>query len=335
MRTYVLEAFGVEHLKLVDREPPPLGPGQVLVKVDTISLNYRDLLVVNGLYNPKLRLPTTPVSDGAGTVTAVGAGVTRVKVGDAVMSHFVSGWLAGPFHQEYLETTLGTPAAGLAAEQVVLPAEAVVRVPGGYDFAQAATLPIAALTAWSVLVTVGHVQAGQIVLTLGTGGVSIFALQLAKALGARVIITSGSDAKLARARELGADHTVNYKTHPQWERQVLEFTQGAGVDVTVETVGPGTLDRSLKATRAGGIIGLLGALTGRAGQITTGLLMMKRIQLHGIMVDSRAAFEDLVHFIEQHSITPVIDARYAFEELPRAFADLAAGRHFGKLVITL
>lgn len=335
MRTYVFDAFGAEHLRLADQQTPRPGPGQVLVEPKALSLNYRDLLVVNGLYNPKLRLPATPISDAAGTVTAVGAGVTRVKVGDAVMSHFVSGWTDGPFRQQYLETTLGTPAVGLAAEQVVLPADAVVPVPAGYDFAQAATLPIAALTAWSVLVTVGHVQAGQTVLTLGTGGVSIFALQLAKAMGARVVITSGSDEKLARARALGADHTINYKTHPQWERQVLEFTSGIGVDVTVETVGPGTLDQSLKATRAGGIIGLLGALTGRAGQITTGLLMMKRIQLHGIMVDSRAAFEDLGRFVERHQIVPVIDARFPFEELPRAFDDLAAGRHFGKLVVTL
>ena len=335
MRAYQLEAFGLENLRLVTRDAPQPGPGQVAVNVQAFSLNYRDLMVVTGTYNPKLKLPATPISDGAGVVSAVGPGVTRIRVGERVMSHFVAGWIDGPFRQEYVATTLGTPGAGLAAEQVVLPAEAVLPLPAGYDFAQAATLPIAALTAWSALVTVGNVQPGQTVLTLGTGGVAIFTLQLAKKLGARVIITSSSDEKLVRARQLGADHTINYQTTPDWDQAALELTGGIGVDLTVETAGPGTLDRSMKATRAAGTVALLGALTGRQGMVTTGLILMKRLQLVGVMVDSRAAFEALCRFLETHRIEPVIDRRFGFDELPAALRYMQDGRHFGKIVVTL
>lgn len=335
MRICLLTSFGLDHLSLEEVRAPQPGPGEVLLQVHSVSLNYRDLLVVNGLYNPRLKLPATPLSDGAGVIAAVGPGVTRVRVGDRVASHFVSGWIDGPFRQEYLNTTLGTPAAGLAAEQVVLPAEAVVPLPAGYDFEQAATLPIAALTAWSALQTVGHVQPGQTVLTLGTGGVSIFAVQLAKALGARVVITSRSDAKLDRARALGADHTINYARTPDWEQAVLEYTGGVGVDLTVETAGPGTLDRSLKATRAGGTVALLGALTGRQGPVTTGLILMKRLRVEGIMVDSRAAFEAMNRFLETHGVVPVIDRRFPFDQLPAAFRCMEAGEHFGKIVVSV
>ena len=335
MRAYRLAEFGIEHLKLEDAAAPRPGPGEIVVDVKQLSLNFRDLLVTKGHYNPRLTLPATPISDGAGVISAVGEGVTRVQVGDQVMSHFIAGWIDGPFRQEYVGTTLGTPGPGLAAEQVVLPAEAVLPVPRGYDLAQAATLPIAALTAWSVFKTATDLQPGQTVLTLGTGGVSIFALQLAQAMGARVIITSSSDDKLDRARQLGADHTINYQTTPDWEMAVLEYTGGEGVDVTAEAGGPGTLDRSLKATRAGGTIGLFGALTGRRGTITTGLMLMKRLRVIGIMVDSRAAFEDLVRFIEQYNIKPVIDQCFSFEQLPEALRCLEAGQHFGKIVVSV
>jgi len=335
MRVWEFDAFGLEHLKVVEKDTPRPGPGQIVLDVKALSLNYRDLLVITGAYNPKLTLPATPVSDGAGIVSAVGPEVSRVRVGDRVMSHFVAGWLDGPFRQEYLATTLGTPGPGVAAEQVVLPADAVLPIPAGYDFAQAATLPIAALTAWSALVTVGSVQPGQTVLTLGTGGVSIFALQLAKLMGARVIITSSRDDKLARARQLGADHGINYRTNPAWDQAVLELTGGVGVDLTVETGGPGTLDRSMKATRAAGIIALLGALTGRQGTITTGLILMKRLRIAGIMVDSRKAFEALCHFLGEHPLEPVISHTFRFDELPQAFQCMQSGQHFGKIVIVV
>ncbi len=335
MRVYRFHSFGLENLKLEDVAPPTPGPGEVVLDVKALSVNYRDLLVIKGQYNPKLKLPATPISDGAGIISAMGKNVTRVHVGDRVMSHFVAGWTDGPFREEYLATTLGTPGPGLAAEQVVLPAEAVLPLPDGYDEARAATLPIAALTAWSALVTVGNVRPHQTVLTLGTGGVAIFTLQLAKAMGARVIITSSSDDKLSRARRLGADHTINYKTTPDWEQSVLEFTGGEGADLTVETAGPGTLDRSMKATRAAGTIALLGALTGRQGPVTTGLILMKRLRICGIMVDSRAAFEGLSRFIAQHHVEPVISECFGFEQLPAAFRCREAAHHFGKIVVTV
>ncbi|MEW6251214.1 MAG: NAD(P)-dependent alcohol dehydrogenase [Planctomycetota bacterium] len=336
MRIYRFDQFGLDHLRLAEAPAPQPGAGEVLLDVRAVSLNYRDLMVVEGLYNPKLRLPATPLSDGAGVIAAVGPGVERVRVGDRVSSHFITGWIDGPFRQEYVGTTLGTPQAGLAAEQVVLPAEAVVPLPRGYSFEQGATLPIAALTAWSALVTVGDVetQPGQFVLTLGTGGVSIFALQLAKAMNARVIITSSRDEKLARARNLGADFLINYNETPEWERRVLEITDGRGADLTVENGGPGTLDRSMKATRAGGKIALLGALTGRQGPVTTGLILMKRLQIHGIMVDSRAAFEAMNRFIEENRLEPVIDRRLPFDQLPEALRIMKAGEHFGKIVLS-
>jgi NADPH:quinone reductase-like Zn-dependent oxidoreductase len=244
MRAYQFSTFGLEHLKLKTLPAPSPGPNQVRLDIKAISLNYRDLMVVKGWYNPKLRLPATPVSDGAGIVSAVGPGVERVEVGDRVTSHFIADWLDGPIRAEYVATTLGTPGPGLAAEQVVLPAEAVVPLPTGYDSAEAATLPIAALTAWSALRTVGHVGPGQTVLTLGTGGVSIFALQLAKRMDATVIITSGSDEKLDRARALGADHCINYRSQPDWDQAVMDITGGLGADLTVENGGIATHESS-------------------------------------------------------------------------------------------
>jgi NADPH:quinone reductase-like Zn-dependent oxidoreductase len=333
MRAYRFGEFGLDNLKLESTDSPRPGPGEVLVDIKAISLNYRDLLVIKGLYNPKLKLPAVPLSDGAGVISAVGEGVERVRVGDRVTSHFVSGWIDGLFHGQYVGTTLGLPKAGLAAEQVVLPAEAVVPIPGGYDFAQAATLPIAALTAWSALVTKGQLAAGQTVLTLGTGGVAIFTLQFAKAMGATVIITSGSDEKLERARQLGADHTINYRARPDWEKAVLEITDRAGVDLTVETAGGGTLDRSLAATRAGGTVALLGALTGLKAQINVGLILMKELHVAGILVGSRAAFEAMNRFIEQHDVKPVIDRTFPFDQLPDALQYMESGRHLGKIVV--
>ncbi|MFH1748954.1 MAG: NAD(P)-dependent alcohol dehydrogenase [Planctomycetota bacterium] len=335
MRIYRFGEFGIEHLVVESSAPPAPRDGEVVIDLKALSLNYRDLMVVKGWYNPKLRLPATPISDGAGIVSAVGAGVTRVKVGDPVVSHFISGWIDGPVRADYARTTLGTPGRGLAAEKVALPAEAVVPIPAGYDFAQAATLPIAALTAWSCLRTVTHIGPGDLVLTLGTGGVSIFALQMAKRMGATVIITSSSDEKLGRASELGADHLINYRAQPEWDQAVLEITEGMGVDLTVETAGGGTLNQSLQATRAGGTIALLGALTGLEAKINAGLILMKRLRLAGIFVDCRLAFEAMNRFLEEHRIAPVIDRRYPFEELPEAFKLMEAGGHFGKIVVDI
>ena len=333
MRSYQLGKFGLENLELTEIEPASPGPGEVAVDVRAFSLNYRDLLVIEGTYNPKLSLPATPVSDGTGVVAAVGEGVTRVNKDDRVMTQFVADWTDGPFEKRYIGSTLGVPGPGLAAERVILPERAVVPIPKGYDFAQASTLPIAALTAWSVLVTEGSLEPGGTVLTLGTGGVSIFALQLGKAMGARVIITSSSDEKLAHAQKLGADHTINYQENSRWDKTVLELTEGRGADIVVETAGIATMTTSMKAAAAGGVVGVLGGLTGLSGDINIAPLVMKRLRVTGILVDSRAQFEKLVEFLETHRIEPVIDRRFAFEEFPTALRHMEAGSHFGKLVV--
>lgn len=333
MRVYRLHDFGLEHLRLEQADPPMPGAGEILLRVRAMSLNYRDLLVARGQYSKSIRLPGVPIADGAGEVAAVGPGVEDVHIGDPVCTHYVAAWRDGPFRADYLKQTLGLPGPGVAADYVVLPVGAVLSPPKGYDHAQAATLPIAALTAWSALVTEANVRPGQTVLTLGTGGVSIFAMQIAKALGARVIVTSSSDEKLRRAAELGADETINYRNTENWDADVARLTDGLGTDVTVETAGIATLERSLKATRAGGIIAYMGALTGLTGPINTGLLMMKRQRLCGILVDSRAAFEQMNSFLAAHRIQPVIDRRFTFEELPAALRYLESAAHFGKVVV--
>jgi len=335
MRKYEFARFGPEHLNMVTADAPQPGPDEVVVEVQALSLNFRDVLVVTGGYNPRLKLPATPISDGAGVVKAVGENVAGVQIGDRVMSHFISGWIKGAYRGEYLATTLGTPSTGLAAEQVALPASAVVPYPAGYDDEEAATLPIAALTAWNALVTEGNLQAGQTVLTLGTGGVSIFALQLAKAMGARVIITSSSDEKLARAIRLGADHTINYKQNPKWEKRVLELTGGTGADVVVENGGIKTLSQSILATRPGGTVSMLGALTGLKGEVDIGPLLMNRVRIAGILVGSRETFTDMVRFIEEHGIKPVICMRFAFGQLPDALGYMQSAHHLGKIVVTM
>ena len=335
MRFYDFAEFGLEQLTLREGAAPEPGPGEVRVRLQALSLNYRDVLIVKGLYNPRLALPAIPLSDGAGVVSAVGEGVTEWREGDRVMSHFVAGWQSGPFRAEYVGTTLGTPGPGLAAEEVVLPADAVVAIPTGWDTAHAATLPIAALTAWSALVTVGTVQPGDTVLTLGTGGVSIFALQLGNALGARVLVTSSSDDKLARASALGASAGINYRDEPRWDKAVRDLTDGAGVDLVVENGGAGTLSQSLRSVRGGGTIAMLGALTGLRAEIDIAPLVMRRITVAGVMVDSRQAFGAMVDFLQQHPIEPVIGARFAFDQLPDALRHLEQGAHFGKVVIDL
>lgn len=365
MRTYLCSQFGLDHLRLHDVDPVRPQAGEVLVGVRAISLNFRDLLVVRGEYNPKLRLPFVPVSDGAGEVLAVGAGVTRVRPGDRVIGSFVADWIDGPFRAAYTKSTLGTPGPGLAAEQVALPEQAVVPIPAELSWADAAALPIAALTAWSALVTEGGLTAEGVlpagahptararptqadraadrgapedppfVLTLGTGGVSIFTLQLATALGARVIVTSGSDDKLARARQLGAFATVNYLQRADWDAAVLELTGRQGAHVTVETGGAGTLGRSLRATRAGGLIAVLGALTGLKAEIDSSLILMKRLRLAGIFVDSRAALENLIAFVLARGLRPVMSHRFGFDELPAALRVMQHREHFGKIVLEL
>ncbi len=333
MRTYTIPAFGLDNLTLADRPDPRPGPGQVLVRVRAVSLNYRDLLVARGQYNPRMPLPRVPCSDAAGEVAAVGEGVTSVKVGDRVCGTFFQGWDDGELTESAARTALGGDLDGVLAEQVVLSERGVVPFPAHLSFEEAAALPCAALTAWHAL-TVGFDPAGKTVLLQGTGGVSVFALQFAKALGAKALITSSHDDKLARALDLGADAGTNYKTNPDWDKWARQQTGGVGVDLVVEVGGAGTLDRSVRAVRYGGRIALIGVLAAGGAFNPTGLLM-RGVCLQGIFVGSRAMFRAMNWLIEGKQLRPVIDRVFPFERAVDAFRHLEAAGHFGKVVISL
>ncbi len=283
--------FGLDNLALVERPDPRPGAGQVLVRLRAASLNFRDLLTVEGKYNPKQKLPLIPGSDGAGEVVAAGEGVTRVKPGDRVCTLFAQRWIAGRPTRERLRSTLGGPLDGVLAELAVFDQEGLVHTPGHLSDEEAATLPCAAVTAWNALVTEGGITAGETVLVQGTGGVSLFALQLGKLLGARVIVTSSRDEKLARVRELGADETINYREVPDWGAKAKELTGGAGVDHVVEVGGAGTLQQSLQAVRFGGTISLIGNLAGSKVEVLLPQIFMQKVRLQGILVGDRESFE--------------------------------------------
>jgi NADPH:quinone reductase-like Zn-dependent oxidoreductase len=335
MRAYVVQdAFGLANLKAVARPDPAPGPGQVLVRVRAVSLNYRDLLVVKGQYDPRMPMLRIPCSDGAGEVAAVGPGVTRVGAGDRVAGMFMPGWIEGPLTAAKARTALGGELDGMLAEQVVLPADGISKVPAHLSFEEAATLPCAALTAWNSLIVQGNLRPGETVLLQGTGGVSIFALQFSRLIGARVVITSSSDEKLARAKALGADECINYKATPEWDRRVRELT-GGGVDHIVEVGGAGTLNRSLRAVRTGGHISLIGVLAGHSGPIDAAVILARALRLLGVFVGSREMFEAMSRAIAQHQLQPVIDRAFPFEEAPAAFRLMESGGHLGKIVVRL
>lgn len=334
MKAYeILGEGGIDALALNERGDPKPGPGEVLVRMRASSINYRDLMTVMDPGPRGIPYPRIPNSDGAGEVLAVGEGVSRFKVGDKVCGTFFQGWIDGPITAADMGRALGGTAEGMLAEQRVLREDGLVAMPEGMSFEEASTLPCAALTAWHSLVEVGGVKAGDTVLLLGTGGVSIVALQLCRMLGARAIITSSSDEKLDRARALGAWQTVNYRANPEWDAAVLELTNGVGVDHAVEVGGAGTLEKSITATKVGGSIGLIGVLTG--GQINPTLVMRKSIRLQGIYVGSRRMFEDMNRAIEHHEMRPVIDQTFAFDEARGAFHAMREAGHFGKLVVSI
>lgn len=337
MRAYqLIDGNDVKALAITERPALQAGAGQVVIDVKACSLNYRDLLVVKGSYASSGRASgVVPLSDGAGVISAVGAGVHGLAVGDRVAGAFMPDFTAGVLTPELQAGSLGGAVDGMLAEQVVLPAHGVVKIPEHLSFAQAATLPCAGVTAWYAQFVGGNLRPGQTVLLLGTGGVSIFALQFAKLAGARVIITSSDDAKLARARELGADETINYRTTEDWPEKVLELTDGRGVDHAVEVGGPGTLTKTLQSLRHGGSISLMGVLTGVADQVATGLILSKNIKIQGTYVGSVAHFRDMNAAIALHHLQPVVDRVFDFEDAPAALAHLESGRHFGKIAIAV
>jgi NADPH:quinone reductase-like Zn-dependent oxidoreductase len=329
------DTFGIDALTVSERPDLKPGPGQVLMQVRACSLNYRDLLVVKGAYNPKLRLPFVPLSDGAGRVAAVGDGVTRVRPGDRVANTFMTQWIDGEPTETKSKSSLGGGGLGMLAEQVVLPEEGIVPMPAHLRDEEAATLPCAALTAWHALVTEGNVKPGETVLVQGTGGVSVFALQFARLAGARVIATSSSDAKLERIRAMGAFLGINYKKVPEWDKPAREATDGIGVDHVIEVGGAVTLGLSLRAVRPGGRVSLIGVLTGGGGTVNPLPILMKNIRVQGIYVGSRAMFEVMNRAIAQHELRPVVDRVFTLREVPEAFRYLESGAHFGKVVIRL
>ena len=335
MKAYQLTTTtGPSALRLVDLLEPKPARGQVLVRVRATSLNYRDLMVVGGQYG-EVKLPLIPLSDGAGEIVAVGEGVTRWKSSDRVAGTFFQGWQSGPFQREMANTALGGALNGMLAEFVALSEDGVVGIPPHLSFEEAATLPCAALTAWHALVVHGNISAHETVLLLGTGGVSISALQFAKMHGARVIITSGSGEKLARAEKLGADVTINYRSTPDWEEEVFRLTGKAGVDHVVEVGGKDTLARSLRSIRPGGQIHAIGGVSGFTSDVPLGDIIRKLAIVRGVYVGSRAMFEAMNRAIALHQTKPVVDRVFSFAEAPAAYQYQQSGKHFGKVIISV
>ncbi len=328
-------AFGLDHLRLATREIGEPGPGEVRLRLEAASLNRRDLLLVEGVYNPKQTLPVVPCSDGAGIVEAVGPGVTRVAVGDRVALHFFTGWVSGEPTGDKLATALGGPGGdGTLATRMIVSAEAVVRLPAAIDTATAATLPCAALTAWSAIVDLGRVRPGDTVLIQGTGGVSLFALQFAVRAGARVIGLTSTDERAAVMRRLGASEVLNYREVPKWANAVRDLA-GGRVDLVVEVGGATTLDQSVRCVRPGGTVALIGVLGGNFATFNLSLAVMRQVRLQGVTCGDREAFEAMLRAIAVSGIDPVIDSRFSLDEAPAAFARMKADAHVGKILIDL
>jgi NADPH:quinone reductase-like Zn-dependent oxidoreductase len=329
-RTFELVAF--DKIEERPRKVKPLGNHDVLIAMKAVSLNYRDYMVMKGLYSRGLKLPLIPLSDGAGEVIAVGADVTRVRKGDRVTPAFFQTWISGCANAAVFQSALGGAIDGVLQSEAVFNEEGLVKIPDHLSFEEAATLPCAAVTAWNAMFEQGNVRPGSTVLTLGTGGVSIFALQFAKAAGATVVITSGSDEKLQKAKKLGGDHIINYKKAADWDKEVLSVFPD-GVDHVIELGGAGTLDRSVKSVRPGGHVSLIGVLAAGQGQFDPIKLLMKAARLQGIFVGNRQMFERMNQAITVNKIKPVIDKAFKVDQITEALNVMSSGQHFGKIVL--
>ena len=333
MKAWVITGEGgIDGLALIERDVPKPGPGEILVRIKANSINYRDLSTIKNAAARGITDPRIPNSDGAGIVEEIGEGVTAFKKGDRVVGTFFQNWLSGPIHDGVMESALGGPIDGVLSEYVLFKEQGALPIPEHLSFEEAATLPCAGLTAWHCLIDGGQARAGQTVLLLGTGGVSIFAQQIAKASGIRTILTSSNDEKLARAKVLGANEVINYREFPDWEKKVREITDGHGVDLVVEVGGAGTLETSVDAVRIGGRISLIGILTG--GQIDPTSIMRKSITLQGIYVGPRDMFTRLNSALLHNNIHPVIDAVVDFADAKEAYRMMEKASHFGKIVVT-
>jgi len=328
----IQDDWSMDHLRIATRPDPRPGPGEVLLRMKAASLNYRDLLVpLRGYGAHTGTLPLIPLSDGVGEVIETGTGVARVRVGDRVCPCFRQGWIDGPPEPSYLN--LGGPLDGTMSELMCVPAEGVVKVPAYLSDAQAATLPCAALTAWSALRMDERLAPGARVLVQGTGGVALFALQFAKLMGAQVTVISSSDEKIARARALGADAALNYRTTPEWAKATRDITGGQGYDHILELGGEHTLPQSLLCVRTGGAISIIGVLSGAKMSLEVGRVVMKQARMLGIGVGHRNGFEAMMRALEQHRVEPVVDRVFEFDALKDAFAYLKSATHFGKICI--
>ena len=325
---------GVASLRKATVADPIPGTGQVLVRLRANSLNYRDVMVLSGKYGPPKAPTLVPVSDGAGEVAAVGSGVSKVKIGDRVVISFNTRWIDGPWGPQYFGGDLGGGADGTLAELGVFPEDAVVQIPADWTFAEAACLPCAGVTAWNAIVVAGQTKLGETVLLQGTGGVSVFGVQIAKMIGATAVITSSSDDKLARAKALGADIGVNYKGNAEWPKAVMEATGGKGANVVLETVGPGNLDKSFAAAAFNGRVELIGGFEQATAPLTSMAIVGKNLNLRGIAVGSRKMLADLLALMVQNEQKPVIDARVPFADAANAYELMISQKHLGKIVIT-
>jgi len=333
MKAYELQGKGLEYIKQVERKKPELKSHEVLVKIKAVSLNYRDYNIAIGRYRSNIQYPLVPLSDGAGEVFAVGDAITAFSVGDRVAGTFFPYWDAGCVTPEQNMKALGGDMDGVLAEYVAFAETGLVHLPDSISYEEAATLPCAALTAWNALFGKGNIQPGQTVLVLGTGGVSTFALQFAKAAGANVIATSSSDDKLKKIKKLGANEIINYKKTPDWEKEVYQLTNKKGVDHIIEVGGAETFSKSLRAVRVGGTISMIGVLTGISAPVETVLILSKSIDVQGIYVGNRSQFIDMIRAIEKNRIHPVIDHVFDFGEVKKAYEALEAAGHIGKIVI--
>jgi NADPH:quinone reductase-like Zn-dependent oxidoreductase len=333
VRAWEIPAFGLDRLTLVDRPRPALGPRQARVAVKAVSLNYRDHLMIAGSYDPRLSLPTVPCSDASGEVIELGAGATRFRLGERVITSFAQRWIAGAPTHEKLRSTLGGPLPGTLATELALDEEGLVRAPSHLSHEESATLPCAGLTAWHALVDQGGLAAGQSVLVQGSGGVSIFALQIARAMGARVIATSSRADKRERLLAMGASDVIDYVADRDWGKTVKRLADGRGVDHVVEVGGAGTLAQSLRAVAVGGTVHVIGILSGTSEPLAITPILMNEVRLQGIMVGPRESLEALVRMVDTLRLRPVIDRIFPFEEARTAIAHLASGAHFGKIVL--
>ncbi len=335
MKAWVVDGgFGLSHLSMIERPMPVAKSGEVVVKVRAVSLNFRDLLMVKGLYNPRQPLPLVPVSDGVGEIIAIGDGVTSVKIGERVASTFFQDWQSGEPTKHKLRSTLGGPIDGMLAEYVVLSEHGVVPVPQHLTDTEAATLPCAALTAWNALAENGRAKSGDTVVLLGTGGVSMFALQFAQQMGMNIVVVSGSDEKLALAKNLGACHLINRVQTPHWSKIIKEITSDVGADHVVELGGASTFAESIASLRPGGLVSVIGIVGG--DQVTCQLtsILMNNIRIQGLMVGHREMFLAMNKAITVHRTKPVIDRVFAFNEAKQAFSYLEAGQHIGKICLS-